>query len=220
MTARKRKKLITTLIVLTYFVFFFTYAYFRYIYFLGLDMLVNANFVINKSFAGAAVLSVFTAFWLSTLSKLGNKFAIRHISYKRFFGLAGFYFMCLHVFFGLRIAKPDILPQFFFENGDFSVQGQIIFLLGILGFSLFLFPAISSMKDVMTKLGKKKWLIFQRIGYAAFFVILIHASAVGYQNWLNPNKWPGMMPPITLICVIFLLSGLLLRLIVLFKLKK
>jgi DMSO/TMAO reductase YedYZ heme-binding membrane subunit len=207
-----KKKYITASIVILYFAFFLIYAYIRYIHFKGLDFLINANFIINKAFAGAAILSVSTSYFISSMSKFDNIFAKSKLSYKRFFGLSGFYFMMLHIFFGFRIIRPDLLPQFFSGGVELSAKGKLIILLGILGFTIFLFPAISSMSEVMKKLSGNRWLLFQRLGYLAFTVIMIHASLIGYENWISPNDWPGMMPPITLICVIIIFSILLLRL--------
>jgi DMSO/TMAO reductase YedYZ heme-binding membrane subunit len=220
MLNQRQQKQITFIIVISYFLIVLVYAYIRYVVFFGLDFLINANFIINKAFAGAAVLSVCTAYMLSSLGKVGNIFARKHQGFKRFFGLSGFYYMCLHVFFGFRIISPDLLPQFFDDNGIIALRGQIIILLGATGFILFLFPAISSMNDIMKKLGARKWQIVQRFGYTAFFIIMIHASLIGYNNWLTPHLWHGGMPPITLICVSLIFMTLVLRLYVLIRLRK
>lgn len=220
MLNQRRQKQITFAIVIAFFLIVLLYAYLRYSVFYGLDFLINANFLINKAFAGAAVLSVCTAYILSSLGKTGNVMARKYQGFKRFFGLSGFYFMCLHIFFGFRIISPELLPQFFDDDGSIGLRGQIIILLGASGFTLFLLPAISSMNDIMKKLGARKWQIVQRFGYAAFFVILIHASVIGYQNWLSPKLWYGGMPPITLICVSLIFVALVLRLYVLIRLRK
>jgi DMSO/TMAO reductase YedYZ heme-binding membrane subunit len=220
MTEIEKKKYITTTIVISYYIVIFTYAYFRYIVHFGLDFAINATFIMNKAFAGSAVISVCTAYLISTFSKYDIPFFKKIKSYKRYFGLACFYFICLHIFFGFRIIKPELLPQFFENNTDFSIQGKTIVFLGVIGLVLFLFPAISSLKEVMKKLGAKRWLLFQRIGYLAAGVILIHSSIVGYQNWINIALWYGNMPPISLILSIILFSTLIFRIFTYFKLKK
>lgn len=220
MQTTQQSKRIATAISISYFIMIFIYAYFRYIHFKGLDFAINATFIINKALAGAAVMSVFSSYMLSSLSKTGNLFAINHKLFKRYFGLSGFYFMCLHVFFGLRIIKQDLLPQFFEINGDFSIRGQIIIGLGIIAFMLFLFPAITSIYDVAKKLSKERWRLFQRIGYFAYALIFVHASFVGADSWITADKWHGGMPPITMICAIIIISTLIFRVIANFSLKK
>lgn len=216
----KKKKLNAFLIVISYFIFFLGYAYIRYVHFKGMDLLVNANFIINKAFAGAAITSVFTSYMLSTLAKNGNTFAKRHHIYCRFLGLGGFYFMILHVFFAFRVVSPDNLPQFFDVGNELSLKGKFIFLLGITGFSLFLFPAISSIKEVIAKLSPRKWKLLQRIGYIAYGIILVHVSIIGYSNWFSIEKWPGLMPPITLISFCIIFTALFYRLLTYFNTGK
>lgn len=220
MSDKKRQKQITFFIVVSYFLLVLVYAWLRYIVFKGLDFVPHTNYIINKAFAGAAVLSVCTSYLLSSLSKTGFNFAVKNKSFKRFFGLSGFYFMCLHLFFGFRLINPELMPQFFQNDDLIGTQGQIIIILGALGFIIFLFPAVSSMNDIMKQLKGRRWLLAQRFGYGAFFVIMIHATMVGYQNWFNPHLWYGGMPPITLICVLLILLTLLVRLYVLIKYKK
>lgn len=220
MNSTDTKKRITIFIVLLYFLVFLVYAYFRYIHFKGMDFAINATFIINKALASAAVLSVASSYLISSYAKLGNKVAKRYLSYKRYFGLAGFYFMALHIFFGLRIVNNVFMPQFFSSDGDFTIRGQVIIALGILGFLLFLSPAITSIGDVMKKLDGRKWQILQKIGYAAFSVILLHVSIIGYENWFSPNNWPGGIPPITLICVSVIAFTLIMRLIAFIKTSK
>ncbi len=207
-----KKKLFTALIVIICFIFFVFYSYLRNIHFRGLDFIVYANFMINQAFTATSVLSIFISYNLSTLSKYENKLAKKYISYKRYFGLSGFYFIILHIFFGFRIISQEVLPQFFLEDSIISSLGKIIIILGIFAFLLFLFPAISSMLEFRKKLKHNKWLILQRIGYLGFFIALIHASLIGYQEWLTPEKWWGSLPPISLICVILILFTLILRL--------
>jgi DMSO/TMAO reductase YedYZ heme-binding membrane subunit len=219
MQSQNQSKRLSVIIVVSYYIIVLLYAYFRYIHFKGLDFAINATFIMNKAFAGAAVLSVFSSYMISSISKLRISFPENFHIYKRYFGLAGFYFMCIHIFFGLRIIKQEVLPQFFETSGDFSLRGQIIIFLGILGFILFLFPAITSIFDIVKKLSKRKWKFFQRVGYFAFAVIFIHTAFIGSENWFKPDNWPGLMPPITMICALLILISIVYRIFVAFKTK-
>ncbi len=214
------KKQTSTIIVITYFVAAFVYAYIRYAVYGNAVFATDANFIINKAFAATAVLSVFSAYMISSLAKTGNNFARKNSSYKRYFGLSGFYFICLHVFFGFRIIKPEHHPQFFGTNDELALRGEIIIIIGVISLILFMFPAISSMKDVMKKLGKSRWSVFQRIGYIAFLMVMIHATMVGYHSWISPSTWYGGMPPITLICVTLIFLAISFRLYILLKFRK
>ncbi|MBX3043068.1 MAG: hypothetical protein KIT33_02360 [Candidatus Kapabacteria bacterium] len=210
----------TKLIVLSYFLLVLIYAYIRYVLFKGLDFAESGTYIINKAFAGAAVLSVSTAYLISSLSKAGNHTARKLSKYKRYFGLSGFYFMCLHVFFGLRIINPQFFPAFFDDSSMMNNYGYTIIFLGIAGFAGFLVPAVTSISKVMQGLSPKSWLKLQRTGYFAFFIIFIHSSWMGAVNWTKIEKWPGLMPPITMICSLIIITTIIYRIFVFFKYKK
>lgn len=215
------KKMTTFFIVLLYFIIGFTYSYLRYIEFGKYNFLDDANFIINKAFTIVSVLSISTSYLISIFSKAGFNFFKKKVEFKRYFGLTGFYFICFHVFFAVRLIKPSYMPQFYDINTEIAVRGQLVILLGIVAFLFMLFPAVSSIGDIMKKLGARKWLNLQRMGYYGFFVVMLHSSLIGFDKWGNFESWQGGMPPITLLMAMIILFVLVMRLfIVVFHSKK
>ena len=90
-----------------------------------------------------------------------------------------------HTLLSLLLLHPEEYPLFFNPENRFTVPIQLSFLVAIVGCTI-----------LLRSLGQRSLsLLFS-------FCMLLHTSLIGYSNWLHPEKWPGFMPPITLLCSI------------------
>lgn len=84
---------------------------------------------------------------------------------RRALGLAGFYFILLHV----------LLVSYAYFNFDINqVTSQLPLLIGLIAFILVIPIAITSSDRAIALLGSKNWKRIQRIAYIVFILALIH----------------------------------------------
>ncbi len=182
------------------------YAITRYNVFGGVPWEHLPSYVVNKSFAVAAIgflaLSYMTGKWVKAYS---NEPKTRR-SLAKFLGLSGLYFAGLHIVLSLVLLSPANYAKFFMEDGGkLNLTGEITFLFGVLAISFLMFPAITTLPLMYEALGGERWQRAQRMGYWAIAMVAGHTFTMGYKGWLDPSGWHGGMPPITLWG--FLLAG-------------
>jgi len=119
---------------------------------------------------------------------------------RRYRGLAGFFLTALHVFISMQILHPGYFAKLFLRSGSMNWRGELSILAGILGFAMLciLYHAAANrssrpMPRFILKL--------------ALLMVTLHAGVIGYNHWLQPHRWPGHLPPITLISCLIALGG-------------
>jgi len=187
--------------------------------FVQIDLSNNPYYIFNKTTALTGAFGIFCAYMLSSLAKFNIIFAKKYSSLKRFFGLGGFYFIFVHVFFAFRLIEPVMYSAFFDETGDIATRGQIIILLGAVAFLLFMFPAITSMEQIVKKLSAKRWLLYQRIGYFAYLIVFFHVFIMSYNEFFIVTD-SLILPKSSLLMMILIITALIMRVIALIKLRK
>lgn len=158
----------------------------------------------NKAFATTALFLIGLSFALSGLCYFWN-FVDTKIIYRKHLGLTGFGFAMLHVIMSLFV-----LPQFPLEYYQSHLP---TFLTGLLAILIFIFMAAISNQYAARELGGKTWRMFLRIGYLAYFAVILHFGILKYSEWL---KWfatrSPLLPPLSLFGVLFATIVLFLRL--------
>ena len=74
------------------------------------------------------------------------------------------------------------------------------FLFEILGFSFYAIVGIASLPSVGSAMTKAQWdLVMGPLVWAALAFGTTHVMIMGVEGWNDQEKWPGNMPPITLL---------------------
>jgi hypothetical protein len=122
----------------------------------------------------------------------------------------GFVLIGLHVLMSLPILGPGYFPQFF--TGDkMNLTGELSLLLGIISFGCCLGIAGLILTGAVMNPAPFRRLLVQRLATAALVTAAGHVLVMGVAGWLTPDKWPGKMPPITLLAFLTALLPLLWR---------
>ena len=147
---------------------------------------------------------------IAALRKLG---VARPLPAPKRLGLAGFGLTVVHMLMSLVLLVPKRYDKFFTAEGDLSSIGELSLLFGVLGVAVLAIPAITSLPGMLESLGAARWRRAQRLGLVGLALSLAHVVVMGIKGWLDVGRWPGGMPPMTMIAVALTLPGLVLPLI-------
>ena len=116
-------------------------------------------------------------------------------------GLAGFALSLIHVLTSFAILTEARYPLLF-TRGELSGFGLVCLGSGALATALFAVPAVPavySIRRLAGALGTEGLRHAQQLGYVGLALTAVHALAVGLPNWFAPSRWPGGLPPISMI---------------------
>lgn len=199
------------LIGLSILIFITAYAFIRY--YLS-QFKVNeseALYIFNKglSFTSAALISL--SYIISNLIKLKKLDFEKNKMISKYFGISGFLMASIHVLISLMLLSPERYPGLYQVNGIFNFNGEMTVLFGVMAFSLFLMPAITSINSVKAAMTLQSWKTYQQIGYGGLIVIIFHVFFVDAENLIDPARWPYFLLPITIISLILIVFALILK---------
>lgn len=190
--------------------FFTLYAVLRYIVFKGVDPAHFPSYIVNK------ILSISGLFFLAVSYASGKVKAFKlkdeskQIQFVKFSGLAGFSLSAMHAFISLTLISPAYYPKFY--SGDMmNMTGELTMVMGVFSLYCFAIPAITTIPFMQEAVGIRKWQQGQRMGYLGLFTALLHVAVMGFAGWIEIEKWPGHMPPISLLGAIVVLVPLFLK---------
>lgn len=152
-------------------------------------------FTLSIGFAGAGALCIGFSFALSGISYYFD-FLDHEIAYRKNLGLVG-YFLALIYSFLLLFVNPDRYFYGFFEN-IFSAD----FILGLSSMAILTLMAIVSDNFVMRKIGAHVWRFILRLGYLAYFLLIVRAVIQDGENWvLWFGRFDNLPPPRFLVSI-------------------
>jgi DMSO/TMAO reductase YedYZ heme-binding membrane subunit len=106
--------------------------------------------------------------------------------------------MAWHSLVSLFLLSPKYYAKLY-AGDSLTAAALASMTLGGLGTAVFCFPAWASRAGLKESLGLDRWLTLQRMGYLGLALTAVHCLAIGLPGWLTPSKWPGGLPPITLL---------------------
>ena len=124
--------------------------------------------VASNSFAIAATFVIGLCFVLGPLSRMKPDAFLPMLRHRKPLGLWGFLFAAIHVAGVLIIAFGTIADP---ENLYSTISG-------IVAFAIFTLMAATSTGKAIARMGYAKWKKLQRVGYIAFFLVLIHFTII------------------------------------------
>lgn len=187
------------------------YAIVRYNVFKGVEWTHLPLYIVNKSAAFGGVVFIALAYVVGKW--FGGTPGSEPVRAKaKFFGLAGFGMISMHILMSMVLLSPANYEKFFAESGKLNLAGEVTFLCGVLAYGCLLFPAITTLPYMYDALGMDRWLRAQHMGYATLGLACGHTFAMGYKGWIDLSTWPGSLPPITMLGFLAALIALVVKL--------
>ena len=180
--------------------FFMLYATLRYIVLKGVDPIHFPLYIFNKVISISGIFFLALSYTFGKIGWLRFQDKTIHVQFIKFTGLIGFSLSAIHVFMSLLIISPAYFPKFY-EGDMMNLKGELSMLMGVFSLYFFTIPAITTIPFMQKAVGIKKWQKGQRMGYFGLLTALVHTGVMGFSSWFDIDKWPGYLPPITLIGV-------------------
>lgn len=167
---------------------------------------------LNAALAGTAALGIGFSLALSGISYYFN-FLDHEIAYRKHLGLVG-YFLALVYSFLLLFVNPDKYFYGFLEN-----LKSADFILGLSSMGILTLMAIVSNNFVMRKIGAHTWRFILRLGYAAYFLLIVRAVILEGEDWFLWLQRLDNLPPGRLLVSIFAALVIALRMSMEFSMR-
>ncbi len=175
------------IIAVSFFIIFSTYEFFR----TG-DLTFS---VLSAALAGTAAVCIGFSFALSGMSYYFN-FLDHELAYRKNLGLTG-YSLALLYSFSLLFINPGRYFSGFFEN-----LISYDFILGLAAMGILTLMAVVSNNFVMRKIGAYAWRFILRLGYLAYFLLILRAVVIDGDSWLIwLQRFDNLPPPRFLVSI-------------------
>jgi DMSO/TMAO reductase YedYZ heme-binding membrane subunit len=162
-------------------------------------------FTTEKCTAIASVYCLALALALGPLSRFWSKLD-KLLPYRRTLGVTAAFMSIPHVIL-VCIYLPLKFPEQYSVDYPLSwfVAHWFTVIMGLLSFVLFLMIALHSYPGGIRKLGKRKWMILQKLAYLVMIIVVLHLLSMGKipKNWiawietrdqpLPPGSFPTMV---------------------------
>ena len=119
----------------------------------------------------------------------------------KFCGLMGLSLASIHAFFSVCLLTPAYFAKFFSADGRLNLEGELGLAVGIVALWALTMPAIATLPMMAKAIGGIRWKRSQRMGYLCLGLVAAHMVVFGIKGWLAPQRWPWMLPPISLLAV-------------------
>lgn len=188
------------------------YAVVRYNVFKGVEWIHLPLYIVNKATSLSAVILLASAYLVGRWIPVHKDDPERRLVLIKFLGLAGFGLAALHSLMSMALLGPTYYPKFFGAE-KMNLVGELTILFGVVGMFWLASPAVTSLPNMQQALGDTLWKRAQRAGYVALAFTALHCFAMGVQGWLEPETWPGSLPPITMLAFVIGVVPLVARLV-------
>jgi len=174
-------------ITLIVFVLTMSYAVLRYHFLSDIPAADIPFFILNKALAYSGLI-------LFGVAGVRNKSADRHQ-----LGMAAAYCLLAHVLITMTLFSADYYPKFFIEGGTrLTIYASLSLLCGVIAFACLVHLWRVS---ISTRKGTELSLV-HGLGRILLILAAGHSAMMGVPTWLTPSKWPGSLPPITMLAFV------------------
>ena len=179
-------------LVVSVFAVSLAYAVLRYNVFAGVDGAQVPVFITNKAISVASVVM------------LGISRVVSDKPRRKHLGLFGVALAALHVLLSLMLFHPAYLAKLYRPNGTMTAAAELSMLAGaiatvLLGWKLY----ATVMRPLDRQIAGTS--LVRGLGRFTLVLVAAHVACIGAAGWLELAKWPGGLPPITLLsCLIAL----------------
>lgn len=171
------------------------YAFIRYFLFKEVSHTKIPLWITNKATSMAATILIVTSLLWSPDKP------------RKTIGLLGLFIGFLHSIMSLVMLNPSYYGKFYQESNILTLPGEISMLAGVLTLGLLIIAAYHSFPSLANKKKSDLSLINKYVMWAVLFN-LVHLIFMGYKVWIEVGKWPGYMPPVSIVAAFFCILGL------------
>ncbi|MCX7996916.1 MAG: ferric reductase-like transmembrane domain-containing protein [Patescibacteria group bacterium] len=162
---------------------------------------------LTMAFAGTGAILIGTSFALSGICYFFN-FADRHIGYRKYLGLLGYYSALAYA-----LLLIPLEPERYWSGWPQTVLQPDV-QLGLTAMAILTLMALVSNTKAMQLLGPERWREILRLGYVAYFLLVIRATYLDFELWTAWFAQPVTLPPFRLTLSVFAILVILLRIAV------
>jgi hypothetical protein len=167
----------------------FAYAFVRYVVVKGEPLASVPLYVTNKALAVFAVILV------------GAAAARRRAAWRRAARAAALLAAALHALASVVLLRPAYLASLYAPSGRLSAAGELAVLCG--AGALVAFGALWLARPAAPTAGAARL-----AAHGALALVIVHCAALGAPGWFAPSRWPGGLPPLTLLGALAAAVGL------------
>jgi hypothetical protein len=200
-------------IILACLLFSIGYAILRYHIFGPVPWKDFPFFILNKGISLGAFILLTLNFSLGPLNNLSVKVPEGWLNARKAVGMTGFLLALIHVLMSFMLFSPNVYGKFFKADGTLTLLAGLSMLGGVLsfvilwGYNLSFQTHLSEDKPFIRFITSRKFLL------AAMILGAAHLFFMGYEGWLNPSGWHGGLPPISLVAMLFFVTGYIINLL-------
>jgi len=169
------------------FVLCFAYAAIRYTVFGGVDVEQIPLYVMNKSVS------------LAGLILLGWSSCHGDPTRRRDLGLGGLWLIVLHVLLSVLMLNPTCFDKFYGESDYMTWQAEASMLAGAIALMALGGLYLASRRPQSSVAETRGGSLVPGLGRIMLILAAAHVALMGYAGWFTPERWPGYLPPITLL---------------------
>ena len=164
-------------------------------------------FILNKGISLSAFILLTFNFGFGPLKNLGANVPESWLNARKALGMTGFLLVLIHALMSFMLFNPTVYGKFFEPNGTLTLLAGLSMLGGILafvvlwGFNLSFQTHLREDKAFIQFITSRKFLL------VAMILGGVHLFFMGYKGWLNPSGWHGGLPPISLVAMVFFVTG-------------
>ncbi len=176
-------------LVATVFAVSLVYAIARYSVFKGVQWAHLPIYVVNKAVAVTALVS------------LGISRVVYEKARRKRFGLLAAVLAALHLMLSYMVLSPYYMPSLFKQSNVMTLEAELSMLTGATAacILLWLVHATATHPTAGQPHGTS---LVRGFGRAILVLAAFHVALYGSPDWASPSRWPGGLPPITLLsCV-------------------
>jgi len=169
------------------------YAVLRYVGFGDVSPVQVPVYILNKALAVASVVFLLYA---------GVDHRAGLAADSRRWGRASLHAAFVHVLLSLAILRPAYFPKFFDQSGVLNFVGSSVIAFGVVVSWLFVLLT----RHRVARLPSLR----QRVIFTSGICLLGHLLPMGIAggSWLKVDKWPGGLPPLSMISFLVILFAM------------
>lgn len=135
---------------------------------------------------------------VASLVLLGLSRVVQDKARRKWLGFVGLGGALVHAFMSLLVLQPAYLPKHFKPDHAMHWNAETSMLAGVVSTVVLVWLAYVSTKRPVESQSNATSLV-PGMGRIALALVAVHTLLLGYLTWPELQKWPGGMPPITML---------------------
>lgn len=169
-------------------------------------------FILNKGLCLGAFILITFNFALGPAKNLGLPVPAAWLNARKALGMSGFLFVLVHALMSFMLFSPAVFGKFFEQDGTLTGVAGISMLAGVLGFVVLWGYNLSFQTYLREDKAFIGFITSRRFLIWALLLGGTHLIFMGYSGWIEPARWHGGLPPISLVAFTFFVIGYLFNL--------